>query len=237
MKSVFPHSLFTIHQLESAPHQDLLRLLPSKLRRRNPLYSHVADPISQSAPATNTGANGQDQSFESQTTQFQSQSPPPAHAPLQRDVITTSPDHAVLILCEQFRAIDQRKGFHNALETVIQAFSPAPQDVGETIDEVDGTPSSSNEDEKDINLKNIQEVLIRLENLKPERAVSKISCAFLSSAFHMINLGLDEFIERDVFDNKFENLVRLTQAFSDVRRRKRFRERNIVVCEIELEEP
>jgi hypothetical protein len=52
----------------------------------------------------------------------------------------------------------------------------------------------------------------------------------------MINLGLDEFMERDVFDDKFENLVRLTQAFSDVRRRKRVRERNIVVCEIDLEE-
>jgi hypothetical protein len=84
--------------------------------------------------------------------------------------------------------------------------------------------------------KNIKEVLIRLENLKLERAVSKIGCAFLRSTFHMINLGLDEFMERDVFDDKFENLVRLTQAFSDVRRRKRVRERNIVVCEIDLEE-
>ena len=32
------------------------------------------------------------------------------------------------------------------------------------------------------------------------------------------------------------NLVQLTQTFSDVSRRKRVRERNIVVCEIELEE-
>ena len=52
----------------------------------------------------------------------------------------------------------------------------------------------------------------------------------------MINFGLDEFMERDVFDDKFENLVQLTQTFSDVSRRKRVRERNIVVCEIELEE-
>jgi hypothetical protein len=64
---------------------------------------------------------------------------------------------------------------------------------------------------------------MRLENLKLERAVSKTSSAFLRSAFHMINLGLDESMERDVFDDKFENLVRLTQAFSDVRGRKRVR--------------
>jgi hypothetical protein len=87
-------------------------------------------PSHESALATNTRKNGQDQSFESQATQSQSQSPPHAHAhahaPPQRDVITTSPDQAVLILCGQFRAIDQRKSFRDALETAIQTLSPDP---------------------------------------------------------------------------------------------------------------
>jgi hypothetical protein len=80
-----------------------------------------------------------EQMAKSQTTQSQSQSPPPAHAPLKHDVITTSPDQAVLILGEQFREIDQRTSFRNALESAIQAFSPAPQDAGETIDKLDET--------------------------------------------------------------------------------------------------
>ena len=78
--------------------------------------------------------------------------------------------------------------------------------------------------------------MIRLESLKLEHEASKTNYAFLKSALYKIQLGLDEFVEDDVLDDKFENLVQLTQTFSDVSRRKRVRERNIVVCEIELEE-